>query len=769
MLFRTRIGCRKKDHVAARKKARKKKKKQGGSGMSFLLKGLLSLVAFAFLSFLLLLQLVRSGTFGKLPGEEELRSIRHEQATLVLAKDGTVIGKIFAKDRTNVRYEDLPQHLIHALVSTEDARFFTHEGVDGRSYLRVFFRTLVGRDRSGGGGSTISQQIMKNLYGRGDHGPLTIPVNKIKEALMAQRLERVLSKEDVLVLYFNSVPFGENVFGIEAASQRYFSKPARELKVEEAAVLVGMLKANTTYNPRLRPENAKGRRDVVLALMHEHGHLSQAETDSLKKLPLTLDYSGGDAYDIFGYFVARVNEEARTILKRLGGDSTTYNVEKDGLRINTTIDPFLQRTAHDAIHKHLSTMQPKLDAELKNRKARAAWEKKMASRGGGRWKENARQPREIYDHKARRVDTLTYRDSLWHYHRLLHGAVLMMEPAGGEVRAWVGGNDHRFLPYDLVRARRPIASTIKPVIYAAALERGFGPCDYLSNERRSYEEYDDWTPDNFDRDTTEGEVAMWHALARSLNRPTVDLYFQTGQDTVRQTFERLGLPSKPVDHPAVSLGAADIALMEIVPAYGAFAMRGQRVVPRLITSITDAQGKVLYKAKEGSTIQALSPAAAAGITAMLQRAIDQGTGAPLRSRFGIKSALAGKTGTSQEHADAWFVAYTPGLVIGTWVGAFDPAIHFTSANGTGTQLALPIVGQVLKVIGSKPELRRSYLTEFDWLADHVIDLECAPVRTRSAFDQLLHDVFGPKERRRDRDSTRVKDRNFFDRLFRKKN
>lgn len=751
------------------KRAAKRKKAKGGTSIKIAWPKLLLLgLALVLIAFFTFMQLVRSGFFGKLPTEEELTSITHEQATLVLASDGTLIGKLFAQDRTNVRYEDLPQHLIDALVATEDARFFSHQGVDGRSYLRVFFRTLLGRDKSGGGGSTISQQIIKNLYGRQRHGLLTVPVNKMKEALVAQRLERVLTKNDVLVLYFNSVPFGENVYGIEAAAQRFFGKPAKRLNVQESAVLVGMLKANTTYNPRLHPDRARGRRDQVLALMETRGHLSRAQLDSLRSLPIQLRYTGGDALDLYGYFNVQVAKEAKAILadvtKRTG---KTYDIEKDGLRISTTLDPALQRSAHDAVRKQLAAMQPKLNKELRNAKVRAAWEKKIP-RKGPRWTANEKVVREVYHHTGRKVDTLTFRDSLWHYHTLLNGAVLMMDPASGAVRAWVGGNDHRYLPYDLVTARRQVASTIKPVVYAAAMERGIAPCDYLDNTRRTYAEYDDWTPDNFDRDTIEGEVAVWHALAKSMNRPTVDLYFRTGVDTLRRTFEALGLPVDDVDKPAVALGASSISLKELVPAYGAFAMRGQRVETRCITKIADAQGKVLYELKRPEGRQVIAAGSAAAVTAMLQRAVDQGTGAALRTRYGIKAQLAGKTGTSQDHTDAWFVAYTPGLVIGTWVGAFDPAVHFTSSAGTGGQLALPIAGLVLKDIEANGDLRRKYLREFTWMGQYDVDMDCEPRRTAGGLERLIEGIFGPRKSDADTLHRIKKDRNFFDRLFKRK-
>jgi len=755
--------------MAAKRAPVKKKKAKGGGDRIPWLKVALFTIAFLLIGFFALMQAVRSGVFGALPSEEELASIRHEQATLVLDRDGALIGKLFAEDRTNVKYSDLPKHLIDALVSTEDARFFSHQGVDGRSYIRVFFRTLLGRDKSGGGGSTISQQIIKNLYGRERHGLLTIPVNKMKEALVAQRLERILKKEDVLVLYFNSVPFGENTYGIEAAAQRFFGKPAKRLNVQESAVLVGMLKANTTYNPRLHPAASKGRRDQVFEQMAKREHLTEAQVDSLKQLPLVLNYTGGDALDLYGYFVKHVEQEARAILEDVAkSKGRRYDLKKDGLRISTTLDAELQRMAHMAVHKHLAAMQPKLDAELRTAKARTRWEKAMANRGGPRWRDQDRMVRELYDHAARKVDTLTYRDSLWHYHKLLNGAVLMMEPTSGAIRAWVGGNDHRYLPYDLVTARRPIASTIKPVIYAAALERDLDPCTYLDNDRKTYTEFDDWAPDNYDKDTTGGQVAMWYALAKSMNRPTVDLYFRTGADTISRTMSALGLPTKQVENPAMALGAVDISLREIVPAYGAFAMQGRRIAPRMITRITDAHGQVLYRAKDARTRQALRSSTAADITAMLQRAVDQGTGTALRTRYGISVPIAGKTGTSQDYGDAWFVAYTPGLVIGTWVGAFNNEIHFRSANGTGGQLALPIAGKVLARIERAPDLRKRYLLPFSWPTDHVPELDCEPRREADLLDRLIQQAFGKRDTVRSVDEHDPERRNILDRIFKKR-
>jgi penicillin-binding protein 1A len=745
-------------------KARKKSTPKGKASLPEI-----ALIVFAvvFVLFLTLMQTVRAGVFGRLPSEEELGAITHEEATLVLARDGELIGKIFAEDRTNVRYEDLPQHLIDALVSTEDARFFNHQGVDGRSYVRVFFRTLLGGDRKGGGGSTISQQLVKNLYGRESHGLLTVPVTKMKEALVAQRLERVLSKNDVLVLYFNSVPFGENTYGIESAAQRYFSTTTAKLKVQEAAVLVGMLKANTSYNPRLHPERSKGRRDQVLELMHEQGHLSRSATDSLRAMPLSLNYTGGDVLDLYGYFVHQVEAEAERILKDLTKrNGKHYDLQKDGLRIHSTLDVHLQRSARKAAQDHLKAMQPKLDHELKANGERKRWENLMALKGGAAWRHNSTHAFEYYDHGGERVDTLSHRDSLWHYHRLLNAAVFMMEPASGAVRAWVGGNHYRYQPYDLVKAARPVASTIKPIVYAAALERGFHPCTYLDNDRKSYAEFDGWTPDNFDLDTTGGEVAMWHALARSMNRPTVDLYFRTGVDTITQVLKGLGLPTAEADKPSMSLGAMDVSLMQLVPAYGAFAMQGKRVTPQLITRITDAQGRELYKARAPQAVQALDPSVAAQMVRMLQRAVDQGTGSALRSRYRLSGAYAGKTGTSQGYSDAWFVACTPGLAGGVWVGAFDPDIHFNGPLGTGGSLALPVMGATLRRMEDDARLRGRYLKPFDLVLDSTFTMDCPAWRDSSAADEPIEAALGPEGL-----PTGVLDpndperRNVFDRLF----
>lgn len=761
------------DMAKGKKSGRGKAGKSSG-GAKVLWKVLFLLLAAAFIGVFTLITLVRKDVFGKLPTTEELAAVRNEEASLILASNGAVIGKVFAEERTNVRWKDLPTHVVDALVSTEDQRFFEHSGVDAFSYVRVFFRTLLARDRSGGGGSTISQQLIKNLYGRDRHGLLTVPVNKIKEALVAQRLEQVYNKEDIITLYLNSVPFGENVYGIESAAERFFSKPASQLKVEEGAVLIGMLKANTGYNPRLHPEASKGRRNQVLALMAGNGKLTTAARDSLQALPLGLRYAGAGKFDDYGYFNARVEQQARAALAKLKKkDGSAYDLEKDGLRIHTTLDTGLQQAALRATAKQLSAMQPKLDRELKARGTRKAWEKAEGRKAGTAWKRNERAVRDVFTWDDAPPDSISYRDSLWHYHRMLQGAFLMVDPATGKVRAYSGGNDFRTLPYDQVQGRRPVASTIKPLIYAAALRKGFEPCTYLNNEVKSYPEYEGWTPQNFEKDTTGGQVAMWYALAHSMNVPTVDLYFRTGADTIRDTFKALGLPTGGVDKPALALGAADLSLQELVQAYSAFANNGLTRGLQLIEKITDATGKVIYQGKMAPARRALDMEVAETITAMLQRAVSQGTGAAMRSRFGVRGDLAGKTGTSQDYADAWFIGYTPDLVAATWVGARDPSVHFNSANGTGSQLALPVIGYTLEEVQRSSVMRGKYLTSFPLPADSV-NMACEPRRAGTLLERVL-DVFfhpdnkdAPERKQVPERKSEKKEEGFFRKLFPKK-
>lgn len=685
------------------------------------------------------------GVFGSLPGKAELADISNEEASQVISSDSIIIGKFFAENRTNITWEDVPEQLKNALIATEDKRFFTHKGYDLKSYVRVFFRSILFRDSKGGGGSTLTQQLVKNLFGRKDYSILSMPVNKAKEMIIAARLEGLYTKEELLLLYLNSVPFGEDVYGVESAAHRYFNKTTRELKTEESAVLIGLLKANTYFNPRLNPQHSLERRNTVLALMEKQQYLSVEEADSLKKLPLYLNYENINIKNPAGYFVYQIKKNTLDILENIKiKTGKAHNIEQDGLKIYTTLNMQMQGMAAESIRKQLAAMQKVLDKELQNRNFKNRWhakKKKWASDSDLKNREM-----EVFDWEGTKVRSMNKLDSLWHYYKMLHAAVLITNPKNGAVLSWVGGNDYRILPFDMVLSHRQIASAFKPILYAAALEDNFNACTYLKNEEKKYPEYDNWQPQNFDhKSTRDSTVAMWYALANSINLPTVDLYFKLGREKLINTTSRLHFPHFPAKTPSIALGTLDLSLFEIVRAYGSFANRGIMAELVLIEKIADAQGKTLYQRKDTEAEQVFSTETAELITAILQRAINQGTGTKIRTQFGMHADLAGKTGTAQDYTNAWFIAYTPNLVIGTWVGASSPDVHFYSQNGSGSSLALPIAGQLLSAMEKDAVLRKKYLTDFNFPNSAYSALECQPYREKGVKG-FFKRLFGKKKK-----------------------
>jgi penicillin-binding protein 1A len=692
------------------------------------LKFFLVLLSSILLLCVLLFILVYSGFFGSLPDKKALIAINNEEASLVISSDSIIIGRFFAENRTNISNAEIPSHLRNALIATEDKRFFTHSGYDLQSYFRVFFKSILWGESSGGGGSTLTQQLVKNLYGRPKHGIISMPVNKIKEILIAARIEEVYNKDEVLLLYFNSVPFGEDVYGVEAASHRYFNKPARKLKVEESAVLVGLLKANTYFNPRLNPRNSLERRNMVLSLMEKQKYLTKVASDSLRKLPLRLNYENMNAEAPAGYFVYQVKKKTQKILEDIKSKSgVEYDLTKDGLKIYTTLNMQIQQITTEGIHKHLYGMQKLLDNELQNSNIKKRWSRKQFKLSG---EDNSTKKNiEVFGWKGIVTKSMTKTDSLWYYYKMLNASVLITNPKNGAVITWIGGNDFTRLPFDMVLSHRQIASTFKPFLYATALENNFTPSSYLKNIQKVYPEYENWEPQNFDHKfTKDSTVALWYALAHSMNLPTLDLYFQTGRENLINTCNRLHFPYTNDDSPSIALGTLDLSLYEVVRAYGAFANKGEMAEPVMINKITDAKGTVLYQRKGARTEKVFEEATTEMITAILQKVIDQGTGTRIRNQYGIQADLAGKTGTAQDYTNAWFVAYTPNLVVGTWVGATSPEIHFYSGNGSGSSLALPIVGNVLRAIENNPDWRKQFLIPFA-ISDSVYgELNCDPYK-----------------------------------------
>lgn len=725
------------------------------------------LTSIVLLTLLVFYLLVYVGAFGKLPKNDTLTSFSNEEASLVYSTNGELIGKYFAKNRTNIGWDEIPEHLRQALIATEDKRFFEHQGIDARSYLRVIFRTLLLRDKSSGGGSTLTQQLIKNLYGRNNKGFLSLPVIKVKEAIVASRLENIFKKEELLLLYFNSVPFGENVYGVESAAQRYFNKTVSELKIEESAVLVGMLKANTFFNPRLNPQNSITRRNLVLSLMAKESYLTPFQADSLKQLPLVLDYENFDLEAPAGYFVFQVKKKTLQILENLKTDTgIEYDLEKDGLRIYTTLNLQIQQMVSLAVKEHLKKMQILLDQQLKNQNTKKLFIQKLKQDSLVSDDDLIPKTMVVFNWDSIVPESKSMADSLWHYHKMLNAAVLITHPKTGEVISWYGGNHFRYLPFDLVLSRRQIASAFKPILYATAFDEGFTPCTYLGNELILYEAFDQWEPQNFDHTSTpDSLVALWYALAHSMNLPSVDLYFKTGAEKLAHTSNKLGFPTLPDHAPSVSLGTLDLSLYKMVRAYATFANQGDFIDLIMIDRITDVNGNELYANENRSTHQVFGKNSCEQITAILQTAINEGTGMRIRNHYGIRADLAGKTGTAQNYSDAWFMANTPDLVLGTWVGARSPEMHFNNANGTGSSLALPIIGQILSTIEKDPLLRQKYLTSFELPDDIYANLDCPPYKAKGVkgfFDRLFK---SGKDQKKGNEEKKVK--TFFRKLFKK--
>ena len=706
-----------------------------------ILKYFLILLSSILLFCVLLFIAVYSGKFGSLPDKEALKAVNNEEASLVISSDSIIIGKYFAENRTNITDNEIPDHLKKALIATEDKRFFTHSGYDLQSYFRVVFKSILWGESKSGGGSTLTQQLIKNLYGRRNYSILSMPVNKIREIIIAARMEEVYNKEELLLLYLNSVPFGEDVYGVEAASHRYFNKPARKLKVEESAVLVGLLKANTYFNPRLNPRNSLERRNMVLTLMEKEKYLTKAELDSLRRIPLNLNYENENTEAPAGYFVYQVKKKTQEILEGIKSKTgREYDLKKDGLKIYTTLNMQIQQITTLGIHKHLYGMQKLLDKELQNRTVKKRWYSKQFKLSGA--DHSLKKDIEVFDWKGIVTKRMNRTDSLWYYYKMLNASVLITNPKDGAVITWIGGNDFKRLPFDMVMSHRQIASTFKPFLYATALENNISPCTYLKNIQKVYPEYNNWEPQNFDHTfTKDSTVALWYALANSMNLPTLDLYFETGREKLINTCNRLHFPSTHDDSPSIALGTLDLSLYEVVRAYGAFANKGEMTEPVMINKITDAKGNILYKRKDAKTEKVFSEETTEMITAILQKAINQGTGTRIRNQYAIRANLAGKTGTAQDYTNAWFIAYTPDVVIGTWVGATSPEVHFYSGNGSGSTLALPIVANVLRAIENNDRWRKKYLTPFTISETVSNDLNCNPYKEtgiKGFFNRLFH-------------------------------
>ena len=691
--------------------------------------------------------------FADIPSIEELENPDSKLATQVIAEDGEILTTYHIENRTFVSYEELAPSLVQATVATEDKRFYKHSGVDIQSLARVLFKTLLSRDSSQGGGSTITQQLAKTLYPRGEHvGKVKMVWIKLKEWITAIKLERNYTKEEIVDMYLNAIFFGSNSYGISSAANLFFGKQPSDLLVEESAVLVGMVNKPTRYNPIINPDNALKRRNLVLDRMCSMKYITKAECDSLQTLPIVLHTRQGDRTTGVGpYFRDMLRRtmsatqpkrssyqfyedyQADSLLwaddplygwlnKNSKSDGTQYDLDRDGLRIYTTINYKMQRYAEEAIAEHLGKdLQNAFWKELKYRKNppfTADTDKSVIEttlKQARRWSDRTRMMKasghtdaEIeasfkepvkmrvftWDKPGYRDTLMTPDDSIRYYKSFFRAAFMAIEPGTGHVKAYVGGPDYRYFKYDNVRqGKRQVGSTIKPFLYTEAMESGMTPCDPVLNSPVVIvvNDGDTWSPQDTHADGT--MVDLTWGLAHSSNSVSAYLMKELGAASMVSMMRKMGISGFIDPVASLCVGSADLSVYDMVTAYNTFPSGGTYTYPIFVTRIEDSDGNVLGQFSDRKR-EALSLRATGAMIQMMRAVVESGgTGARLRFRYGLKGEIAGKTGTTNDNSDGWFIGYTPTITAGVWVGAEDRYVHFTNTNlGQGANMALPIWG-----------------------------------------------------------------------------
>ncbi|MEN8118402.1 MAG: transglycosylase domain-containing protein [Bacteroidota bacterium] len=686
------------------------------------------------------------GILGPVPSKKQLHQINNPVASEVFSADGKILGRYYVENRSNVSFDEISENVINALIATEDARFYEHRGVDEIALARVFVKSIILRNDNSGGGSTISQQIAKNLFPRVDYGPFSMPVNKLREAIIAYRLERIYSKQEILALYLNTVPFAENIFGVEVAAERFFSKKPAGLDVHEAAVLVGMLKANNYYNPRTHPERATGRRNVVIDQMVKYNYLDQQQAAVYKEKPLgikyrVISYNQGPA----PYFLEKLKPELLNwCAENTNEDDEPYNLYTDGLKIKTTIDYNLQYYAQQSVKEYMKNLQKVFDNHWKYRDIfkenseilKSAIQNKNTS-GTGYTEElkkyNAKKQTTLFTWDGLKDVNISRLDSLKHYLKLLNAGFIAIDPQQSTLKAWVGGIDYRFFKYDHVTAPRQTGSTFKPFVYLAALEYGVEPDKYFQNQFKIYEEYNDWAPRNSHNEYG-GYYTMKGALAKSLNTVSVEVLLEAGIDETIEIAEDLGISTELPEYPSLALGVASISLKEVVEAYSGIVNDGKPVEANYLLEIADRNENVLETFQyELENTEVVSPENCRALINMMQAAVEEGTGRGIRNIYKIRGDFAGKTGTTQNNSDGWFIGITPNLVTGCWVGADDPRVHFrTTTLGQGAYMALPIVGKFFHKTYNDPKF-----TQLKYSSFNLPDAEYLALLNQPSYKEVL--------------------------------
>ena len=709
------------------------------------------------------------GVFGKLPTFEELENPENNLASEVITIDGKTLGKYFKENRTPVKYKDLPQNLIKALVATEDERFYDHSGIDFKSTIRAIVKM-----GSGGGGSTITQQLAKLLFhGEGSKNIVERVFQKAKEYVIAIRLERQYTKQEILTMYLNKYDFLNLAVGIRSASRIYFGKEPKDLTVNESAMLVGMLKNASLYNPLRRGEMVRDRRNVVLAQMYRNEFIDEAQKDSLQLKGLELDVNRESHSDGYAtYFREHLRDFMKDWIKENPKpDGSDYNLHRDGLKIFVTIDSRMQQYAEEAMQEHMANLQRVFFIKQKGNRTAPFYDLEreqikstmdQAMKRSNRWKRlkkagiNEKEIRKSFDTKTEmkifswkkkgdwtEIDTImSPMDSIRYYKHILRSGLLSIEPQTGHIKAWVGGFNYKHFQYDAVKQqKRQVGSTFKPFVYATAINQlNLSPCDEFPNTKYTIakEKYgmpEDWTPKN-STDDYGGVLSLKNALAGSVNVITAQLIDMVHPKNVVSLAERTGIKSEIPAVPAIALGSVDLSLYEMVNAYSTFANKGLQVEPMMILKIEDKNGTVLDEFVPNSK-EVLSEESAYVILNLLEGVTEAGSGIRLRTKWGkypydvstgypyeFTNPIAGKTGTTQNQSDGWFMGIVPNLATGVWVGAEDRAAHFESITfGQGATMALPIWANYYKKLYADETLNVSQ-EEFEKPENINIRIDC---------------------------------------------
>lgn len=715
----------------------------------------------------LILYIAGVALFAEIPSFEELENPKTNLATQIISEDGKIINTYHIENRTFVEFDDLPESLVDAAIATEDVRFHRHSGIDFRSLARVAVKSvLLGNVGAGGGGSTITQQLAKTLFPREEATSsfpgaklIKLVTTKFKEWITAVKLERNYTKDEILTMYMNTIFFGSNAYGIRSAANTFFAKDPIDLNIEESALLVGMVNKPTRYNPAINPDHSLKRRNHVLSQMNKYGFLEKEAYDSIVQLPIVLSYETKDHNSgLAPYFrdmlrrymnakepkksSYKYSEEYQAdslrwendqlygwLNKNSKPDGSSYNLDKDGLKIYTTLNSKMQLYAEQAVAEHLGdNLQKSFFADMRWKRNKpfavdvpaetAENLMKQARRWSDRYRTmkdagaseseinkafNEKVEMRVFSwNKKGYIDTvMTPNDSIRYYKSFLRAAFVAVEPHTGNVLAYVGGPNYRYFKYDNARqSKRQVGSTIKPFLYTLAMQEGFTPCDQVVNVPYSFEVGDTtWTPKSTDKDIWIGKtVTLKWGLTHSSNNISAYLMKQFGPSAMVEMCHKLGIKSHLDEVPSMCVGPCDISPFEMVSAFNSFPSRGVQIDPIFVTRIEDNRGNVLSNFS-ASKREAISEESAYLMVNLMQGVVNEGTAGRLRSVYKLTGQLAGKTGTTNDQSDGWFIGYTPKITAGVWVGAEDRQVHFESlALGGGSNMALPIWGIFMKKV-----------------------------------------------------------------------